>query len=79
MQQVRKLGPFTEQQPSVTPLRVTALHPSVGERVRAWARRTLTEETVTEVALGIFTLSLLAWLFVGLQHALENYMIIPWP
>ncbi len=79
MQHVRKFEALVEQQPYVAPLRVTALRPSAGERVRAWARRTLTEETVTEVALGIFTLSLLAWLFVGLQHALENYTIIPWP
>ncbi len=79
MQHVQKFEAFAEQRPSVTPLRVTALRSSVGERVRAWARRTLTEETVTEVALGVFTLSLLAWLFVGLQHALENYTIIPWP
>ena len=79
MQHVRKLGPFTEQQPSVAPLRVTALRPPVWERVRRWAKETLTAETITEIALGIFTLSLLAWLFVGLQHALENYTIIPWP
>ncbi len=79
MQHVQKFKAFAEQGPSVAPLRVTALRPSVGERVRAWARRTLTEETVTEVALGVFTLSLLAWLLVGLQHALENYTIIPWP
>lgn len=79
MQHVQKFEALVERQPSVAPLRVTALRPSVGERVRAWARRTLTEETVTEVALGFFTLSLLACLFVGLHHALENYTIIPWP
>ncbi len=79
MQHVRKFEALVEQQPSVAPLRVTTVRPSVWERVRAWARRTLTEETVTEVALGTFTISLLVWLFVGLQHALENYTIIPWP
>ncbi len=79
MQHVQKFEALVERQPSVAPLRVTALRPSVWERVRAWARRTLTAETITEIALGTFTLSLLAWLFVGLHHALENYTIIPWP
>jgi hypothetical protein len=79
MQHVRKLGSFTGQQPSVAPLRVTTFRPSLRERVGAWVRSTLTAETLTEVALGTFTISLLVWLFVGLQRALENYTIIPWP
>ena len=79
MQNAQRFEPLTRHQPLLTSLRLTALRPSVWERVRAWARRTLTAETITEIALGIFTLSLLAWLFVGLQHALENYTIIPWP
>ena len=79
MQHVQKLGSFTEQQPSVAPLRVTTFRPSMRERVRAWVQSTLTAETLTEVALGTFTISLLVWLFVGLHHALENYTIIPWP
>ena len=79
MQHVQKFATLAEPQPSVAPLRMTAFRPSVGERVRRWAKETLTAETITEIALGIFTLSLLAGLFVGLQHALENYTIIPWP
>ena len=79
MQHVQKFERFVGQQPSVAPLRVTALRPPVWERVRRWAKETLTEETVTEVILGIFTFSLLAGLCVGLYRALENYTIIPWP
>lgn len=79
MQRVQKLGPLAGQRPALTPLWVTTFRPSVWERVRVWAQRTLTEETVTEVALGTFTLSLLVWLFVGLARALEHYTIIPWP
>ena len=79
MQNVQKLEPLTRQQPPVAPLRVTTLRPSVWERVRAWARRTLTEETVAEAALMTATVSLMVWLFVGLARALEHYTIIPLP
>ena len=79
MQHVQKFATLAEPQPSVAPLRVTAFRPSGGERLSRWAKETLTEETVTEVILGIFTFSLLAGLFVDLYYALENYTIIPWP
>ena len=79
MQNVQKLEPLVGQQPSITPLRVLSVRPSVWERVRAWARRTLTGETVTEAALVAATILLMVWLFVGLSHALEHYPIIPLP
>jgi hypothetical protein len=79
MQTVQKLEPLGGQKPLVTPLRVTTLRPSVWERVRAWARRTLTAETVAETALVIANIALMVWLFVGLARALENYTIILWP
>ena len=79
MQNVQKLETLAGQQPSLTPLRVLSVRPSVWERVRAWARRTLTGETVTEAALVAATILLMVWLFVGLSHALEHYSIIPLP
>jgi hypothetical protein len=79
MQHARKLGPFTEHQPPVAPLRVTVVRPSVRERVRAWARRTLTEETVAEVIFGTATVFLVTVLFVSFARALAHYTIIPLP
>jgi len=79
MQQVRKLGPFTEQPPAVAPLRVTKVRPSVREQVRAWAQRTLTEETVAEVIFGTATVFLVTVLFVSFARALAHYTIIPLP
>ncbi|MBI3301402.1 MAG: hypothetical protein HYZ72_04895 [Deltaproteobacteria bacterium] len=79
MQHVQKLEPLAGQQPAITPLRVIVVHPSVWKRVRAWARRTLTEETVAEFVLGTATIFLTVCLFVGLARALEHYTIIPWP
>jgi len=79
MQYARKLGPFTEQQPTVAPLRVTTVRPSVRERVRAWAQKTLTEETVAEVIFGTATVFLVTVLFVSFARALAHYTIIPLP
>lgn len=79
MQQARKLGPFTERQPSVAPLRVTMVRPSVRERVRAWAQKTLTEETVAEVIFDTATIFLVTVLFVSFARALAHYTIIPLP
>ncbi|HJY83271.1 MAG TPA: hypothetical protein VKK81_19580 [Candidatus Binatia bacterium] len=79
MQHVQKLGPLTGQRPSVAPLRVTTVRPSVWERVRAWAERTLTSETVAEIVLATVTISLTGSLLFSLYRALENYTIIPLP
>ena len=79
MQQARKLGPFTEQQPSVAPLRVTTIRPSMWEQVRAWTQRTLTAETVAEVIFGTATIFLVMVLFVSFTRALAHYTIIPLP
>jgi len=79
MQYARKLGPFAEQQPSIAPLRVTTFRPSVWERMRAWARRTLTAETTADVILGSATIFLVTVLFVSFARALAHYTIIPLP
>jgi hypothetical protein len=79
MQHVQKIEPLAGQKPPLAPLRVTTVRPSVWERTRAWAQRTFTEETVTEITLVIASISLLIWFFVGLARALENYTIIPLP
>jgi hypothetical protein len=79
MQRARKLGPFSEQQPTVAPLRVTTFYPSMWERMRAWTQRTLTEETVAEVIFGTATIFLVTVLFVSFTRALAHYTIIPLP
>ena len=78
MQYARKLGPFAEQQPSVAPLRVTKVRPSLREQVRAWARRTWAEESA-EIILGVTTIVLVTGLFVSFARALAHYTIIPLP
>jgi len=79
MQHVQKIEPLAGQKSPIAPLRVTAFRPSVWERTRVWAQRTLTEETVTGIVLVTASISLLVWFFVGLARALENYTIIPLP
>ena len=79
MQNIQQFETLAGKQPAVSPLRVTAIHPSMQKRLRAWANRTLTEETVAEAALVTASISLMVWLFVGLARALEHYTIIPWP
>lgn len=78
MQHARQLGPFTERQPSVAPLRVTTVRPSVREQVRAWVQKIPTEDRA-EVILGITTIVLVTGLFVGFARALAHYTIIPLP
>ena len=79
MQQVQKMGPLTGPRPSVAPLRVTTMRPSLWERVRAWAERALTSETVAEIVLATVTVSLTESLLFSLYRALETYTIIPMP
>jgi len=79
MPHVQKIEPLARQKPPIAPLRVTAFRPSVWERARAWAQRTLTEETVAEITLVIASVSLMVWFFVGLARALESYTIISLP
>ena len=54
---------------------VIPLHPTVWQRVRAWARRTLTPEAIAEVVLAVTTLVLLGVLFFALYHGLQNYTV----
>jgi len=79
MQNVQKLGSLTGQRPSVAQLRVTTVRPSVWERIRVWAERTLTAETVAEIVLATVTVSLTGSLLFGLYRALESYTVIPMP
>ena len=79
MQNVQKIGALTGQRPSVAPLRVTTVRPSVWARVRVWTERTLTSETVAEIVLATATFSLTGTLLFSLYRALENYTIIPMP
>jgi hypothetical protein len=79
MQQVQKLHPLSGQ-PSIVPsLRVTTVRPSVWERIQAWRKKTLSQETVAEIILGTVTVALMAWYLVGLYYALESYTIMPMP
>jgi hypothetical protein len=78
MQHARKLGPFADQQPSVAPLRVTTVRPSLREQMRAWARKIPAEDRA-EVILGITTVLLVSGLFVSFARALAHYTIIPLP
>lgn len=79
MQNVQKLKPLVGQQPVITPLRVTTFRPSIWGRVRRWTKKTLTAETVAEIAFGTATVFLVVSLFVGLSRALAQYTIIPLP
>src|SRR5262249_18217910 len=78
MQHARKLGQFAEHEPSVAPLRVTTVRPSLRERARAWARKIPAEDRA-EVILGITTILLVGELFVSFARALAHYTIIPLP
>lgn len=79
MQHVQKLEPALGQNPSLAPLRVTTLRPSVWEQMKRWAQRTLTAETLVEIGFASATVFLLVVLLVGLARGLEHYTIIPWP
>ena len=57
------------------PGQVIPLHPTVRQRVRGWARRTLTPERVAEVVLAVTTLVLSGVLFFALYQGLQQYTI----
>jgi negative regulator of sigma E activity len=57
------------------PAQVIPLHPTVWQRVREWARRTLTPEAIAEVVLAVTTLVLSGVLFFALYHGLQNYTV----
>lgn len=66
-----------EQKSPFSPRRVIVLHPSAWQRLRGWARSTLTEERIAEPTLVTVTLLLLGWLFYCFYHAMQNYTVIP--
>jgi hypothetical protein len=57
------------------PAQVIPLHPTVRQRVRGWARRTLTPERVAEVILAVTTLVLSGVLFFALYNGLQHYTV----
>jgi len=64
-----------EVTPRRVPAQVIPLHPTVRQRVRVRARRTLTPEAIAEVVLAVTTLVLSGVLFFALYHGLQNYMV----
>jgi len=74
-----KLVMGARQRTAPVPGRVISLRPSAWERVRTWARSTLTEERIAEPTLVAATLVLLGWLFYCLYHGLQHYTIRPLP
>jgi hypothetical protein len=79
MQHVQKLDTRTGQAPSLAPMRVLTVQPSVWRRFRAWARIFPSQETMAEVTLTAVTILLMVWLFVNFSQALQQYTIIPLP
>jgi hypothetical protein len=79
MQHVQKFEPAIGQDPSLVPLRVTTLRPSLWKQTKRWAQRTFTTEALIEIGFASATVFLLAVLLVGLARGLERYTIIPWP
>jgi len=64
-----------EVTPRRVPAQVIPLHPTVRQRVRTWARRTLTPEAMAEVVLALATLVLSGVLFFALYNGLQHYTI----
>jgi hypothetical protein len=79
MQQAQKISSIPGRHETVPPLRVTTVQPSLTRRIKLWATRTFTEETIMEMLLGAFTLYLLIVLIIGLAHGVANYTIVPLP
>jgi hypothetical protein len=57
------------------PAQVIPLHPTVRQRVRGWARRTLTPEAIAEVVLAVTTLVLAGVLLFALYNGLQHYTV----
>ena len=64
-----------EVTPRRVPAQVIPLHPTVRQRVRGWAQRTLTPEVIADVVLAVTTLVLSGVLFFALYHGLQHYTI----
>ena len=66
-----------EEVPAIrrVPAQVIPLHPTVRQRVRAWARRTLTPEAIADVVLVVTTLVLSGVLCFALYRGLQHYTI----
>jgi hypothetical protein len=79
MQQVQKIHSFPGRQETVPPLRVTTVQPSLVGRIKLWVIRAFPRETITEILLGVFTLYLLAVLFIGVARGMAHYTIVPMP
>jgi hypothetical protein len=74
---VQKLNTVEGQKVPIIPPRVIYLRPSIWERGRAWAERTLTEEKIAEPALIAAALFLWGWFFFCLYQALQNRTVLP--
>jgi hypothetical protein len=79
MQHVQKIEPLMGPKSPVAPLRVTTVRPSLWERMRAWAEKTLTTEMRAEIVFATATILLAGGLFASLARALAHYTIIPLP
>ncbi len=77
MQNIQKLDTRTGQSPSLAPMRVLTVQPSVWRRLSAWARKLASQETMAEIVLSAVTIFLMVWLFVSFSQALQKYTIIP--
>ena len=64
-----------EVTPRRVPAQVIPLHPTVRQRGRGWARRTLTPEAIAEVVLAVTTLVLSGVLCFALYNGLQHYTI----
>ena len=66
-----------EEAPAIrrVPAQVIPLHPTVRQRVREWARRTLTPEAIAEVVLAVTTLVLAGVLLFALYNGLQHYTV----
>lgn len=64
-----------EVTPRQVPAKVIPLRPTVWQRGKVWAQRTLTPEGIAEVVLAVTTLVLSGVLFFALYHGLQNYTV----
>jgi len=73
----RKIETVERQKIPITPARVSPLIPSTEEQERVWVKKTLTQETIAEVALVTVTFFLAGSFFFSLYRALQNYTVLP--
>jgi len=79
MQHVQQIEPLAGQRPSLAPLRVTTVQPSLRQRIQTRMKETGLAETMTEIVLATATFSLVGGLLFSLYRALEHYTIVPLP